>query len=105
MQQRPSGMYQQGGSIPQGVPPNAMMGARGPPAQGFSPMRHGAGPMVSNQSTPGKRPADNRNPPPMGKGYVRQKTLNCKHFQKTSKLTISEAFTKLLDLSVLCNKK
>jgi len=69
MQQRP-GMYQQGGPIPQGVPPNAMMGARGPPTQGFSPMRHGAGPMVPNQPTPGKRPADNRNPPPMVKGYV-----------------------------------
>lgn len=68
MQQRP-GMFQQGGPMPQGVPPNAMMGARGPPAQGFSPMRH-AGPMVPNQSTPGKRPADNRNPPPMVKGYV-----------------------------------
>jgi hypothetical protein len=69
MQQRP-GMYQQGGPIPQGVPPNAMMGARGPPTQGFSPMRHGAVPMVPNQPTPGKRPADNRNPPPMVKGYV-----------------------------------
>lgn len=63
-------MYQQSGPMPQGVSPNAMMGARGPPSQGFSPMRHGAGPMVSSQTTPGKRPADNRNPPPMGKGYV-----------------------------------
>lgn len=69
MQQRP-GMYQQSGQMPQGVPPNAMMGPRGPPNQGFSPMRHGTGPMVPNQTTPGKRPADNRNPPPLGKGYV-----------------------------------
>lgn len=69
MQQRP-GMYQQGSPMPQGVPPNAMMGVRGPPNQGFSPMRHSTCPLVPNQPTPGKRPADNRNPPPMAKGYV-----------------------------------
>lgn len=69
MQQRP-GMFQQGGPMPQGVPPNAMMGTRGPATQGFSPMRHSSGPMVPSQPTSGKRPADNRNPPPMSKGYI-----------------------------------
>ncbi|XP_050441009.1 brahma-associated protein of 60 kDa [Adelges cooleyi] len=67
MAQRPS-MYQQGGPIPQGVPPNALMGARGPPNQGFSPMRHASGPMAPSQQTPGKRPADTRNQSPMAKG-------------------------------------